>query len=37
MIVRTLKMMLRYLWMPGNDIFTRRRVQLEKHWRRGER
>jgi SAM-dependent methyltransferase len=37
MTINTFKMMLRYLWMPGNDIFTRRRVRLEKHWRQGER
>lgn len=28
---------LRFLIMPGTDIFTRRRVRLEKHWKRGDR
>lgn len=35
--VNTLKMALRYLWMPGSDLFTRRRVRLEKYWIKGER
>ncbi len=32
-----LKMALRYLWMPGSDMFTHRRVWLEKHWQQGDR
>lgn len=28
---------LRYLALPGTDIFTRRRTALEKHWLKGER
>jgi SAM-dependent methyltransferase len=29
--------LLRFLWLPGTDIFTRRRTALEKNWRRGQR
>lgn len=32
-----LRMWLRYLWMPGSDLFTRRRVMLERHWTKGDR
>ena len=28
---------IRYLWMPGSDIFTRRRMALEYHWMNGPR
>ncbi len=29
--------MIRYLLMPGTDIFTRRRIKLEKYWKKGPR
>lgn len=36
-IIQRLRNRLRLLWMPGSDIFTRRRVRLEKFWRAGAR
>ena len=29
--------LLRFLWLPGTDIFTRRRTSLEKNWKQGPR
>ena len=33
----SLRDLLRFHWMPGTDLFTRRRVGLESHWAHGSR